>query len=249
MKNLFQKIFGREPRAYPYCAAIVAAAGCSQRYGGENKLLQPLDGIPVLAHTLRAVDAAARVDEIVIAAREEDLLPYADLCKAYGIGKPVKVIVGGATRTESVLRAALETSEEAGLIAVQDGARPLVKPEMIDALIEKAAACAAVAPATAVRDTVKVSDDGRTVRETPERSKLFAVQTPQVFDAAVLKAALQSALTSGGEVTDDCAAVERLGKVVYLTDGDEENVKITTPIDLLLAEAILHDRTEREGAE
>ena len=78
---------------------------------------------------------------------------------------------------------------------------------------------------------------------------LFAVQTPQVFDAAVLKAALQSALTSGGEVTDDCAAVERLGKVVYLTDGDEENVKITTPIDLLLAEAILHDRTEREGAE
>ena len=249
MRNLFQKLFGEKRRAYPYCAAIIAAAGSSQRYGGENKLLQPLDGMPVLAHTLRAVDAAAHVDEIVIAAREEDLLPYADLCRTYGICKPVKVIVGGATRTESVLHAALETNEEAELIAVQDGARPLVKPEMIDALIEKAAACGAIAPASAVRDTIKVSEDGRTVRETPERSKLFAVQTPQVFDAAVLKAALQSTLAAGGEVTDDCAAVERLGKAVYLTEGDEENIKITTPIDLLVAEAILHSRMEQEDAE
>lgn len=249
MKNLFQKIFGGQRRTYPYCAAVVAAAGSSRRYGGENKLLQPLDGVPVLAHTLRAVDAAARVDEIVIAAREEDLLPYAELCKAYGIRKPVKVIVGGATRTESVLRAALEVNEQAKLIAVQDGARPLVRPENIDALIEKAAVCAAVAPATALRDTVKLSDDGRTVRETPERSKLFAVQTPQVFDAAILKAALQSARTDGVEVTDDCTAVERIGKAVYLTEGDEENIKITTPIDLLLAEAILHGRAEEVDAE
>lgn len=249
MRTLFQKIFGRERRAYPYCAAVIAAAGSSQRYGGENKLLQMLDDMPVLAHTLRAVDAAAHVDEIVIAAREEDLLPYAELCRTYGIRKPVKVIVGGATRTESVLRAALEANGEARLIAVQDGARPLVRPEMIDALIEKAAACDAIAPAVAVRDTIKISDDGRTVRETPERSTLFAVQTPQVFDAAVLKAALQSALTEDAGVTDDCSAVEHIGKVVYLTEGDEENIKITTPVDLILAEALLRGRPEREDAE
>ena len=188
------------------------------------------------------------MDEIVIAAREEDLLTYAELCKTYGIRKPVKVVVGGATREESVLCAALEARADAKLLAVQDGARPLVTPELFDAVVLRAAVCAAAAPAVPVHDTIKLARDRR-VTETPDRSMLFAVQTPQVFDAGLLKAALQSALTEHAALTDDCSAVERLGKAVYLTDGDEENIKITTPLDLIVAETILRRREEREAEE
>ena len=244
MKKLLGRLLGKGVSAVrPTSTAILAAAGSSQRMGGENKLLLPLDGMPVLAHTLRAVDAAQSVDEIVIAAREEDLLTYAELCKTYGIRKPVKVVVGGATRQESVLRAALEARADAKLLAVQDGARPLVTPEVL-----RAAVCAAAAPAVPVHDTIKLARDRR-VTETPDRSMLFAVQTPQVFDAGLLKAALQSALTEHAALTDDCSAVERLGKAVYLTDGDEENIKITTPLDLIVAETILRRREEREAEE
>ena len=195
--SLLQKMFGkRQKRTHPYCAALIAAAGSSTRYGGENKLLQTLDGLPVLVRTLLTIDRVEGIDEIVIAAREDELLPYAELCKTFGLRKPVKVIVGGATRTESVLRAALEVAH--------------------DGIVER----------------------------TPDRSALFAVQTPQVFAADLLKAALQSAIADGATITDDCSAVERLGKEVHLTEGSEENIKITTPVDLAIAEAILQRRGE-----
>ena len=242
--DLLKKLFRRTPkRTRPYCAAIIAAAGNSTRYGEENKLLQELDGIPVLARTLLAVDRAASIDEIVIAAREEELLTYAQLCKSYGVQKPVKVVPGGATRTESVLRAALEASEDAAFLAVQDGARPLVTSALIDDVVAAAQCYHAAAPAIPVMDTVKVARDG-IVESTPERSTLFAVQTPQVFDAELLKAALQDALRANAALTDDCSAVERFGKEVHLTAGDRENIKITTPLDLAVAEVILQRRGE-----
>ena len=242
--SLLQKMFGkRRKQTHPYCAALIAAAGSSTRYGGENKLLQPLDGIPVLVRTLLAIDSAQGIDEIIIAAREDELLHDAELCKIFGLRKPVKVIVGGATRTESVLRAALEASSEAEFFAVQDGARPLVTPALIDEVIAAAWTHLAAAPAIPVRDTIKVAHNAL-VERTPDRSTLFAVQTPQVFSADLLKAALQSALTDGATITDDCSAVERIGKEVYLTAGSEENLKITTPLDLVIAEAILQRRGE-----
>ena len=194
--------------------------------------------MPVLARTLLAVDRAESIDEIVIAAREDELLPYAQLCKTFGIQKPVKVVPGGATRTESVLRAALEASEGATLLAVQDGARPLVTSALIDDAVAAAQRYHAAAPAIPVTDTIKVAHDG-IVESTPERSTLFAVQTPQVFDAELLKAALQDALRADAALTDDCSAVERFGKEVHLTAGDRENIKITTPLDLTIAETIL----------
>lgn len=228
----------------PCCAALVAAAGSSSRMGGVNKLLQPLDGIPVLARTLTALQMARRIDEIVVAAREEDFLEISQLCRTYGITKCTKVIRGGESRAHSVLLAALEAGEGMELLAVQDGARPLVTPALIDRTVEAAAKCGAAAPAVPVKDTIKtVAEDGA-VTGTPDRSTLRAVQTPQVFETDLLKAALQSALENEVPVTDDCSAVERLGKVVYLIDGDEENLKITTPVDLVIAEAIL---AEREG--
>lgn len=234
----------RKDARRPRCAALVAAAGSSTRMGGINKLLQPLDGIPVLIRTLQALQAAQRVDEIIVATRECDLVEIADLCHTYGISKCKKVIRGGESRAHSVMLAALEASEGTELLAVQDGARPLVTPALIDAVIHAAERCGAAAPAVAVKDTIKEADSSGIVVRTLERSALRAVQTPQVFSADLLKGALQSALEQQIPITDDCSAVERLGKEVLLIEGEESNLKITTPGDLILAEAILQAREE-----
>jgi 2-C-methyl-D-erythritol 4-phosphate cytidylyltransferase len=205
-------------------------------------MMEVLDGVPVLARTLMALQAAQSVDEIIVATREESLVEISRLCRTYGVTKCTKVVRGGETRVHSVFLAAMEASPETKLLAVQDGARPLVTPELIDCVVAAAARCGAAAPAIPVKDTVKVVKDGGAVEATLDRSSLRAVQTPQVFEASVLKAALQSALEEQAPITDDCSAVERLGKVVFLVEGDEENLKITTPTDLLLAEAILQGR-------
>lgn len=242
MRSLFRKM--REANR-PFCTALVAAAGSSSRMGGVDKLMEFLDGVPVLMRTLTALQLADAIDEIVIAAREEALVDISALCKTYGITKCTKVVRGGENRCHSVLLAALEASPNAALLAVQDGARPLVTPGLIDRVVEAAARCGAAAPAIPVKDTIKTAAEDGAVTGTPDRSTLRAVQTPQVFEADLLKAALQSALENGAAVTDDCSAVERLGKVVYLVDGDEENLKITTPMDLVVAEAILAEREAR----
>ena len=129
MKNFLRKLFGRERDAHPFCSAVVAAAGGSSRMGGVNKLLLPLEGIPVLARTLRALDEARLVDEIVVAAREEDLLTIGDLCRTYGVTKPVKIVCGGETRAASVLAAAMECREDP--MAVADA---LFSPAELDQL-------------------------------------------------------------------------------------------------------------------
>lgn len=239
--KLWKQLFPNHRPLRPYCSALIAAAGSSQRMAGENKLLLPLSGKPVLIHTLQAMDASEHIQEIIIAAREEDLVRFAELCKTFGISKPVKLVAGGATRTESVYRASAEANPEADLLAVQDGARPLVTPGLIDRVVEAARIHYAAAPAIPVKDTIKVAKEG-IVLETPDRSTLFAVQTPQVFDAQLFRAALQSALESNAVLTDDCSAVELIGKDIYLTEGSEENIKITTPLDMVLAQAIIEKR-------
>lgn len=244
--KLFSRLFGKKENKadHPFCSVIVAAAGSSRRMEGQNKLMLPLDGIPVLARTLLALDGSRLIDEIVVAVREEDLLPTGDLCRLYGVTKPVKIVRGGESRLDSVLAAAMECREDAVFLAVHDGARPLADPELIDRVVALAHRTNAAAPAVPVKDTIKVVRDGR-VESTPDRALLRAVQTPQVFDAQLLRAALQSAQTLGAEITDDCSAVERLGKEVYLTEGSYENIKITTPEDMLLACELLRRREER----
>ena len=241
MKNFFTKLFRRQREAHPYCSAVVAAGGSSRRMGGENKLTAFLDGVPVLARTLLALDGASLVDEIVVAVREEDLVATADLCKIYAVTKPVKIVRGGATRLESVRAALLECRESAAFLAVHDGARPLAEPELIDRVVALAHRTNAAAPAIPVKDTIKVVREGKVV-STPPREELRAIQTPQVFDAALFRAALENARAFGESVTDDCSAVELLGKEIFLTDGAPENIKITTPEDLLLASELLHSR-------
>ena len=230
----------REPQG-PRCAAVVPAAGSSRRMGGQDKILLPLDDIPVLMHALRALSASERIQEIVVVTREDLIVPVGQLCRDCAQDKVTKVLVGGATRADSVLIGVEEVSGRAELIAVHDGARPLVTVEVIDAAIRKAAECGAAAPAVPVKDTVKRALDGVVV-ETPDRTQLFAVQTPQVFDSDLLLGALRRAVEDGAAITDDCGAVERIGMKVCLTEGSYENIKITTPADMLMAEAILHSR-------
>jgi 2-C-methyl-D-erythritol 4-phosphate cytidylyltransferase len=242
MKKLFEKV-KKATEKHHFCTAIIAAAGSSVRMG-EDKLLMELRGEPVLVRTLRVVDQAASVDEIVIAAREDKLLTVADLCARAKIEKPVRVIAGGPTRALSVMAAVLEANPETELLAIHDGARPLLTPEQFDEIVKQGARTLAAAPALPLTDSVKEAGADGVVCATVDRSRLFTVQTPQVFQTDLLKAALQAVIEGDIPVTDDCAAVERLGKKVYLTEGYEENIKITTPIDLLVAEAILQ---EREG--
>ena len=230
----------REPQG-PRCAAVVPAAGSSRRMGGQDKILLPLDDIPVLMHTLRALSASERIQEIVVVTREDLIVPVGQLCRDCALDKVTKVLVGGATRADSVLIGVEEVSGRTELIAVLGGARLLVTVEVIVAAFRKAAECGAAAPAVPVKDTVKRALDGVVV-ETPDRTQLFAVQTPQVFDSDLLLGALRRAVEDGAAITDDCGAVERIGMKVCLTEGSYENIKITTPADMLMAEAILHSR-------
>lgn len=145
--------------------------------------------------------------------------------------------MGGDTRTASVLAGVREAEEGASLIAVHDGARPLVSQSVLEQVILRARECGAAAPAVPVKDTLKQAKDG-VVTATPDRASLYAVQTPQVFEAALIRTALTKALEEGASLTDDCSAVERLGVGVALTRGDYRNIKITTPEDLAIGEAL-----------
>lgn len=236
--SLFKKKGGE-----PKCSAVVVSAGLARRMGGVDKVLAPLGELPVLAHTLYAFQDCALVAEIILVAREDLVVEVSRLCKDLDLNKVKKVIVGGKERIHSVQAGLREVNPEAELIAIHDGARPLVTQEIIRDAVTRAALTGAAAPAVPLTDTVKRTEDGLAV-ETVDRSQLWAVQTPQVFEAGLIKAAVQKAIDDGELLTDDCGAVERMGMKVTLTSGSPENIKITTPLDLILGEAILQARAE-----
>lgn len=221
------------------CAAVVVAAGSATRMQGIDKMLAPLAGVPVVLRSVRALAASDCIDSLVIVTRTECMETLRTLCAE--VSKPVTVVAGGASRPESVLAGLAALPEGTELAAIHDGARPLVTQSVIAEAVEAAGRCGAAAPAVPVHDTIKQAENGL-VRATPERKTLFAVQTPQVFDVKLLKTVLRAAMERGIALTDDCSAVEAAGKPVVLTQGCEENLKITTPVDLTLAEAILKRR-------
>lgn len=230
--------FGKKKKAArPLCAAVIAAAGSSSRMG-EDKLLLTIGDEPVLVHALRPFQHAREIAEIVVVTRQEQIVPVAQLCRDYGLDKVTKVVAGGDSRTASVRLGILELTCDPELIAIHDGARPLVTGEIITQTIQAARQAGAAAPAVPVTDTIKEVDGDGLAVGTVEREKLRAVQTPQVFQEGLIRAALQKALDDKAEITDDCAAVERLGMKVTLTQGSVENIKLTVPADLTLAQAI-----------
>lgn len=238
-------LFGKKKKQLPFVTAIIPAAGSSRRMGGGNKLMMELDGVPVLGRTLLALEGCEIIREIIVAASEENIVAYAELGKSLGVTKLTKVVKGGATRQESVYRAALEASDQAEYLAVHDGARPLVTAEVVQKACEGAFLHTCAAAGVAVHDTIKeVEKDGH-ISCTVDREMLRAMQTPQVADKALLTSALQSAIEAGVTVTDECAALERMGARPVITEGSFENIKITTPADLLYAQAILEGRSQR----
>lgn len=219
------------------CTAVIVAAGTAQRMRGIDKMMTPLSGTPLLLRTVRALAASESITHIGIVARDDLVSLVATLCAEEP--KLAFVVPGGSTRAESVLKG-LENVKTA-LVAIHDGARPLVTADIIDEAITAAGESGAAAPAIPVHDTIKIAANGF-VETTPDRSTLFAVQTPQVFYTAQITQALQAAIAKGIALTDDCSAMEAAGKPVRLTAGSEENLKITVPSDLALAEAILKRR-------
>lgn len=221
-----------------HCGAVIVAAGSASRMGGIDKVMAPLKGEPMIVHTLRAFQDCDAIGEIVVVTREDLIVPIQDL--SHGMDKVRCVVKGGGSRQESVELGLNALSPECKLAAIQDGARPLVTWELIDRVVRAAQAYGGAVPVIPVKDTIKVTESGL-VTSTPNRATLRAVQTPQVFDFDLLRGALKKAREDGAEITDDCSAVERLGVLVQTVEGDEKNLKITTPIDLKFAEMLMEE--------
>lgn len=222
-----------------YCGAVIVAAGSASRMGGIDKVMAPLGGEPMILRTVRVFEDCEAVKEIVIVTREDLMGPIAELCS--GFTKVRSVVQGGSSRQESVKLGLLAFSKEVRLAAVHDGARPLVSGELIDKVIRAAHSYGAAAPAIPVKDTIKVFEGGF-IAATPDRSTLRAVQTPQVMDRDLLLGALEKAEQEGIALTDDCSAVEHIGMRVRLVEGEERNLKVTTPLDLKIAELLLEEK-------
>jgi len=206
--------------------------------GGIDKVMASLKGESMIVRTVRTFQNCEVIREIVIVTRSDLLVPIMDLC--HGFDKVRAVIVGGDTRADSVKRGLGVLSENIKLAAIQDGARPLVTDAVIDRTVRCANSYGAAAPAIPVKDTIKLVKGG-IVEHTPDRGALKAVQTPQVFDRELLQCALKKAENEGAAITDDCSAVELLGMSVRIVEGDERNIKITTPMDLKIAEMLLEE--------
>ena len=220
------------------CGAVIVAAGSASRMGGIDKVMADLGGEPMMARTVRAFQNCEAIASIVIVTREDLIRPISDLCR--DMKKVAAVVAGGKSRQESVHLGLNALPKGTKLAAVHDGARPLVSWQVIDRVVRAANTYGAAAPAIPVKDTIKVVQ-GRLVKETPDRSSLMAVQTPQVFDFDLLRGALRKAEEDGAQVTDDCSAVERTGMRIKIVEGDERNLKVTTPMDLKIAELLLEE--------
>ena len=223
-----------------YCGAVIVAAGNASRMGGIDKVMAQLKGEPMIVHTARAFQNCDAIKEIVIVTRPDLIVRITDLCRDFD---KVKVVVaGGKDRPESVENGLNALSDKVKLAAIQDGARPLITWQVIDRTVRAANTYGAAAPGVPVKDTIKVVQGGL-VSATPDRSKLQAVQTPQVFDVDLLRAALKKAKDTGAQITDDCSAAELLGMKVRMVEGDERNIKVTTPMDLKIAQMLMEEES------
>ena len=220
------------------CGAVIVAAGSASRMGGIDKVMAELKGEPMIVRTVRAFQQCDAIREIVIVTREDLIRPISGLCVK--MDKVIAVVAGGKSRQESVGLGLNALSRDVKLAAIHDGARPLISQAVIDRTVRAAHTYGAAAPAIPVKDTIKVVKSGL-VMATPDRDTLRAVQTPQVFDFDLLRGALKKAQEAGWAVTDDCSAVERMEMSVKIVEGDERNLKITTPLDLKIAELLLEE--------
>ena len=224
-------------------SVILPAAGRGKRMqAGVNKVFLRLMGKPILFHTLRVFAAVPEVQEIIVVTGAEEVEPLRRALQGLGLfreaAKSVKVVAGGSERQYSVWNGLKASSEASDVILVHDAARPLVSRATIEAVIEAARENGAAIAAVPEKNTVKVVKDG-VVTATPDRSTLWAVQTPQGFSRSLLMAANEKAESDGFLGTDDASLVERYGAKVHVVMDSYQNIKVTTPEDLVVAEAFL----------
>lgn len=220
--------------------AVILGAGSGTRMKSEkNKMLLDICGKTVIERSVENFLNLSDVDEIIVTVREQDVDEFSKLLT----DERISFVIGGSTRQQSV-KNAIETIDDAELVIIHDGARPLVLEEDIDSAIKAAYEFGSAALAVPVKDTVKVVDKNGFVNSTPDRSTLFAVQTPQIFKFDLYKSALEKATADGREFTDDCQLLEYAEQKVKMVVGSYENIKITTPEDIAVAEGILSKRAE-----
>ena len=237
-------------RPRPRTAAVILAGGSGMRMQlKENitKQLLLLDGIPVLIRSAQAFESSEYIDEIVIVARKEELATVEALVLEYKLKKVSRIVSGGETRQVSARRGLEAISPKMKYIAIHDAARCLVTPAMIADVASAAYANRAACAGRVCTDTVKRVNSQRCVTDTIDRDTLFMAQTPQMFDVSLYRAAAYVAKQKEESVTDDSMLVEKLGQTVKMVDCGEENIKITTAIDLYVAEAILRARADKNG--
>lgn len=219
-------------------SVVIVCAGNSTRMGGVNKILLPLGERLVIGATMQAFQKCESISEIVIVAREDDIPAIKAEAEAAGITKLAKCTVGGKTRQESVINGIRCISRTSSLVAIHDGARPLVRPEHIEKVIKDASVFGGATLGVPVKDTIKTVDDGL-ITDTPPRSSLYITQTPQIFKRELYFEGVDFALEHGLDFTDDCQLVEAIGGKVCMTVGDYTNIKITTPEDIRIAEVLM----------
>ncbi|WIF95625.1 2-C-methyl-D-erythritol 4-phosphate cytidylyltransferase [Caminicella sporogenes] len=230
-----------------FVSAIIAAAGQGKRMKSRiNKQYLELDGKPILIHTLEVFDKTELINEIILILKEDEI----EFCREkilnrYEFRKKIILVSGGRERQESVYNGLKFVNKNAQIVVVHDGARPFVTADVIEKSICEALKNKAVGVGVPVKDTIKVVDENSYIIDTPDRSKLWGIQTPQVFDYDILIKAHEKAIEDNYLGTDDCVLVERLGHRVKMIEGNYDNIKITTPEDLILGEAILNRRKSK----
>ena len=219
--------------------AVIVAAGRGKRMGGEvDKLFLNVSGLPVVGHTWRRFDAAPDIDEVVLVVRKGTEEEFNALADSLSLAKPWRLALGGTERQDSVWHGVEASSAESELVAIQDGARPCTSQEIIAATLTAARETGAAVAARKVTDTLKEEDDG-VIARTVDRARLWAVQTPQVFQRQVIVRALREVRDRGLHVTDDTAACELIGQQVRLVADEAANPKVTMPGDLEYIAALL----------
>ena len=232
----------RSSEYVPKCSAVILAAGNSTRMG-EDKIEMTTGGVPVIVRAVRAFEESDDIDEIILVTREDRVAEIAELVSGYGFSKLKSVISGGNTRVESSLAGVLAVRHSAELIAIHDCARPFVTGKIIHDAVTTAYRYYAACPVIPCTDTMKIMENGF-LGGTVDRESLCRIQTPQIFNADLIKGALTYAVKNSLPVTDDTSAMEYLGYRTRIVDGDAENIKLTTPDDLIFADAIVGKRGE-----
>ena len=231
------------PHPKNFTSAIIAAAGLSERFGGDvTKQMTEIRGVPVLIHTLKAFEQADCIHEIVVVAKLNEISAWEILCREHGITKVTKIVQGGFTRQESVLCGLDAVDKKSKFVAISDGARCLITPDIINSVCRSAYKYKAATAAHRSTDTVKIADKKGFIESTADRDTVWLAQTPQVFKTKLYRAAAYTALKKGFTATDDNSLVENIGHLIRLVECGAQNIKITTREDIAIAEGVLCDR-------